>query len=109
NDQIEVVGRRGPEMEAAHQRVNLLHARHFLRLPGRIDDADVTAGTDHDEATVFQIETGRVLVHVLVRNDLSQELRRLIVARVAAEPVLHGKLNLSVREYFFDAGALDLA
>ena len=47
---LEVVGRRRPEMEAADDGVNLLDAGHLLRLPHRIDDADMAAGTDHDQA-----------------------------------------------------------
>ena len=37
-------------MEAAHDGVDLLHARDLLRLPDRIDDADMAAGADHDQA-----------------------------------------------------------
>ena len=47
---LEVIGRRGTEMEAADDGVHLLDARDLLRLPHRIDDADMAAGADDDEA-----------------------------------------------------------
>ena len=50
DDLLEVVRRRRPEMEAADDGVDLLDAGDFLRLPHRIDDADMAAGADHDEA-----------------------------------------------------------
>ena len=46
---LEVVGGRGPEMEAADDRVHLADARDLLRLPHRVDDADVPARRDDDE------------------------------------------------------------
>src|SRR5215831_7927078 len=66
NDLIEVILGRRPEMEAPNDSMDLLHAGDFLCLPDRIDYADVTARADHHEPAVLDIETGRVLVDVLV-------------------------------------------
>src|SRR5439155_1666114 len=56
DDLGEVILRRRPEMEAADDRVHLLDARDLLRLLDRIDDADMAAGRDHDEAEVAHVE-----------------------------------------------------
>ena len=109
DDLLEVVCRRRPEMEAADDRVHLLYAGHLLRLPHRIDDADVTAGADHDEPLAADVEAGRVLVHVLVGHDLSLQLRRRVMAGVAAEPVLDRVVDEAVRQDTLDAAPLDLS
>src|SRR5262245_34864314 len=89
DDLVEIILRRRSQMESAHQCVDLLHAGHCLCLPCRIDNADVTAGADHDEAAILHVEAGCVLVRVLVRDNLSLQLGRREMARIAAKPVLH--------------------
>jgi hypothetical protein len=42
--------RRRPEMEAAHDGVDFIDARNFHRLPHRIDDPDMAARADDDQA-----------------------------------------------------------
>ena len=60
DDLLEVVGLRRAQMEAADDGVHLLDAGHLLRLPHRVDDADMTAGTDDDQALASQVEAGGV-------------------------------------------------
>src|SRR6266480_4775733 len=96
-------------METAHDGVNFLHAGHLLRLPHRIDDADVTAGADNDQATILHIEAGRVLVHMLVGHDLSLQLGSYEMAHIAAKTILHGELDHRVWQHLLDAAAFDLA
>src|SRR5262249_48192153 len=105
----EVVLRRGAEMEAADDGVNLLHARDFLSLTHRIDDADVTARADHDETLVADIEAGRMLVNVLVGHGLSLQLGRGEGSGIAAESVLHLSLDERVGQHLLDACTRDLA
>ena len=109
DDLLEVIGRRRSEMEAADDGVNLLDARDFLGLLHRIDDADMAAGTDHDQTHIPDIEAGRMLVDVLVGNDLALHLRRQVVADIAAEPVLHAEFDPGLRQDAFAAAARDLA
>ena len=78
-------------MEATDERMHFLDAGDFLRLPDRVDDADMAARGDDDEAAVLHVEAGRVLVGMLVRDDLALQLRRRemgVLGGVAAEPVL---------------------
>jgi|SRR6266508_912759 hypothetical protein len=96
-------------METARDGVNFLHAGYLLRLPHRIDDADVTAGADNDQATILDIEAGRVLVHMLVGHDLSLQLGSCKMAHIAAETILHGELDHGVRQHLLDSAAFDLA
>src|SRR5258708_11068246 len=84
----EVIRRGRPEVEAAHDRVDLLDARYFHRLPDGIDDADVAARTDNDETLILQIEAGGVLMDVLIGHDLAFHFGRQIVARVATGALL---------------------
>src|SRR5262245_66136518 len=51
---LDVIVGRCPEMETADQSVHLLHARHFLRLLRRIDDAYVANGAQHHEAAILR-------------------------------------------------------
>src|ERR1700727_440784 len=45
----QIIRRRGPKVETAHDRMNLLNSRYFHRLPHRIDDADMATGADDNE------------------------------------------------------------
>src|SRR4051812_23472557 len=55
---LEVIGRGRTEMETTDDGVDLLDTRHFLRLPDRIDDADMAAGRDHHQALAADVEAG---------------------------------------------------
>src|ERR1043166_2274843 len=83
HDLLEVVGRRRTEMESPDDRMNFLDTRHLLRLSHRIDDADVAAGRDHNEAFAADVEAGGVLVDGLVRPDFSLQLSRRVGPEVA--------------------------
>ena len=61
DDLLEVVGLRRAQMESADDGVHLLDAGHLLRLPHRVDDPDMTAGTDDDQALASQVEAGGVI------------------------------------------------
>src|SRR5262245_30908441 len=101
---LEVVGRCRTKMEAADDRMHLLDAGHFLRLPRRVHDPDMAAGADNHQPAVLHVETGGVLVQMLVRHDLALQLGRRVMAGVAAEPILHRELDLAVRQHAFLAG-----
>src|ERR1700676_1905186 len=96
-------------MKAAHDGVDFLNARYFHRLTHGIHDADMAAGADDNEALVLQIETGGVLMDVLVGHDLALHFGRQVVAPLTTGPPLELELHHGVREHFFDAVALDLA
>ena len=81
---LTLLSRRGTKMEAADDRMHLLHPRDLLRLPHRIDDADMTAGRDDDEPFAANVEASRVLVDVLIRYNFPLHLGRRVVAIVAA-------------------------
>src|SRR3954468_5356125 len=106
---LEVVGRRRPEMKPADYRVNFLDTRNLLRLPHRIDDADVPAGADHHQSLAADVEASCVLMHVLVRYHLPLQLRRGVVAVVAARALFAGVVHKAVRQHALAAVALDLA
>jgi hypothetical protein len=80
-------------VEAADDRVDLRHARNLLRLPYRIDDADVATGAEHDETLVLHVKAGRVFMYVFVWHYLAQQLSRRAVARVTAETIFHLSFN----------------
>ena len=88
DDLREVIRRRRPEMETAHDRVHFFDAGHFLRLPHRVDDADMAARTDDDEPFVFQIEARRMFVDVFVRIHEWASLVERIHTRLVAPPPL---------------------
>ena len=79
------IGRRA-EMETADQRVNLLHAGDLLRLFRRIHDPDMTAGADDDEPAVLHVKAGRMLVQMLVVDDLADLLGRRVMAALQPRP-----------------------
>src|SRR5712671_4102252 len=108
-DLREIIRRRRPQVKAAHDGMYLLNAGYFHRLAHGIHDTDVTAGADHDETLVLQIEAGCVLMDVLIGHDLALHLRRQIVAGVASGAVLELELYHGVRKHLFDTAALDLA
>src|SRR5580704_13617143 len=64
HDRIEILLRRGPQVEAADDRVDLVHARHLLRLPHGVDNANMATRTDDDETAVLQVIAGRVFMDV---------------------------------------------
>ncbi len=103
---LDVILRRRTEMEAADQRVDLLHAGNFLRLPRRIDDADMAAGADHHKALVLDVEDGGVFVNVFVRHDLALQFGRCVMRGVAAKAILDRELHLRVRQDAFLAGCV---
>ena len=88
-------------MEAADNRVNLLNARHFLRLAHGVHDPGMAAGGDHDEALSLDVEAGGVLVHVLIRHNLPLQFGSRIVAVVTASGFL-GIIHRCVRKHAFD-------
>jgi len=104
---VEIVLRRGAEMKTADDCVDLLDARDLLGLAHRVDDADMSAGADNDEAPVLHMEARRVLMDVLVWHDLALQLGGRLVARVATEAVLDLEFDEGVGKHLFDAGALD--
>ena len=106
---MEIIIRRRAEVETTHDGVDFLHAGDFLRLSDRIDDADMTAGADHDQTAILHIEASRVLVDMLVGHDLALQLGSGEMAHVAAEAVLHGELDHGVWQDLLDAAAFDLA
>src|SRR3954462_9939677 len=53
---LEIILRRRPEMKAADDGGHLLDTGDPLRLPPRIDDADVAAGADHHQALAADVE-----------------------------------------------------
>src|SRR6478752_140130 len=69
----------------------------------------MAAGTDHDQTHIPDIKAGRMLVNVLVRNNLALHLRRQVVTDIAAEPVLHAEFDPGLRQDAFAAAARDLA
>src|SRR5262249_35696064 len=71
--------------------------------------ADMAAGADYHEAHIPDVEAGRVLVDVFVRNDLAVHLGRQIVAGIAAEAILDAELDPGLRQDAFAAAARDLA
>src|SRR3984957_16529149 len=109
DDLRQIIRRRRPEVETAHDRVNFRNTRYFHRLPHGIDDADMAAGADDDQTLVLQIEARRVLVNMLIRHDLAFHFRGQIMARIASGAILQLELDHGVGEHFFDAVALDLA
>src|SRR5215472_14272620 len=52
----QVVGRCRREMEPADQCIDLLDAADLLGAPERVDDAAVTAGTQHDKPAIAHFE-----------------------------------------------------
>lgn len=55
HDRMEIVVWRRAKVETAHDGVNFLRARNFLRLSHRVYDAHLTARADHDQTTILQI------------------------------------------------------
>ncbi len=109
NDLLEVVGWCRAEVEATDDGVNLLNAGYFLRLPDGIDDADVSAGTDDDETFPTNIETGGVLVHMLIGHDFALQFRCGVMAIVASGSILARRVvHERVGQDLLYTAALDL-
>src|SRR6516164_11027049 len=98
-------------MKATDQRVQFVDAGDLLRLSDGVENADVAARGDDNEAAILHVEAGRVLVGMLIWDDLALQFRRRemrVLRGVAAEPVLDPILHHSVGQDLLDAGALDL-
>jgi hypothetical protein len=104
---VEIVFRRGAEMKTADDCVDLLDARNLLGLAHRVDNADMSAGAEYDEAPVLHVKARRVLMDVLVWQDLALQLGGRVVARVATEAVLDLEFDEAIGKHLFDTGALD--
>ena len=106
---LEILGRRGSEMEAADDRMHFLDSGDLLCLPHGIDNADMTTGAGHHQALAPDIEAGRVLMHVLVWHHFSLQLGRGVVTVFAARAFLSAVVDEAIRQHALDAVALDLA
>ena len=73
---IGIVGRRRSEMEATNQRMQFLDAGDLLRLSDGVENTDVAARGDDNEAAILHVEAGRVLVGMLIWDDLALQFRR---------------------------------
>src|SRR6516164_285613 len=66
HDLSQIVVRRRREVEAAQQRIDLLDSADLLGPPQRIDDAAMSARTNHHQPAVTEAEAGSMLVPMLV-------------------------------------------
>src|SRR5215212_4735222 len=97
------------EMKATHDGVYLLYTGDLHCLAHGVDDADVPTRTDDDQTPVFQVETGRVFMDMLIRDNLALHFGRQIVAGIAPGAILELELHHRVRKHFLDAASLDLS
>src|SRR5262249_28571368 len=98
-------------MEAAQERMQLLDAGDLLRLSNSVENAGVAARGDDDETAILHVKAGRVLVRMLIRDDLALQLCRRemgVLGGVAPETILDPVLPHGVGQYLLEAGGLDL-
>src|ERR1700722_818388 len=70
DDLVDVsVVQRWNDMEAADDGVHLLDSGRGLRLPDRVDDAAMAAGSQNDQPFAFHDEIGADLVLKIIRDE----------------------------------------